>query len=221
MSNARRPCPICGASNWRPLYAPLIQCSDCTLVATDQDRSPIRASVYDAAYFTQRNAYLTAADKFLPFYTHLLDQLSPFKPSGVLLDVGCGVGHLVAAANAAGYQARGCDVAAWATEYARAQGQEVATGPVEEIGYGAASFDIVVANHTLEHIGEPLPFLQELHRTLAGDGLLAVGVPNFGSLFSVMMRSRWAGLLPDQHYWHFSVATLARLFEQGASPCSA
>ncbi len=204
-------CPICGSSAWRARDHTLVRCFTCGLVATATPHFQDDLTLYDATYYSDRNAYLSSEQEFLPIYLNILDRLRPFKVSGSLLDVGCGVGQLIAAANDRGYQGSGCDVSQWATNYARSLGLDVHTGRIDELEYPTASYDVVVLNHTLEHIAELRVFLQELHRILADDGILVVGVPNFGGLFSTLMRSRWAGLLPDQHYWHFTAGTLRQL----------
>jgi hypothetical protein len=56
--------------------------------------------------------------------------------------------------------------------------------------------------------------LREIKRILADDGILVLGVPNWASLMSHIMRSRWAGLLPDQHLWHFTPHTLQLMLDR-------
>lgn len=118
---------------------------------------------------------------------------------------------LVGLAEAYGYDASGCDTSKWATAYARERGLDVRTGAIDELMMSSASFDVVVLNHALEHISQPLLVLTELHRILKPGGVLAVGVRNFECLFSKQLHLRWAGLLPDQHIWHFTQNSLQRL----------
>jgi SAM-dependent methyltransferase len=149
-------------------------------------------------------------------FGRLMDGVRQYQPSGGrLLDVGCGVGQLLAVAQARGYTVSGCDISPWATEYARNQGFDVRTGALDQLHYADGSFDIVVASHTLEHVPKPLPFLGEIRRILAPGGLLVIAVPNFGSLMAQALRTRWAGLLPDQHLWHFTPSTLSGLLTRG------
>jgi 2-polyprenyl-3-methyl-5-hydroxy-6-metoxy-1,4-benzoquinol methylase len=165
-------------------------------------------TLYGERYYTERNAYLADGSAFLRMFGRMVDEVQKYKPSGRLIDAGCGVGQLLQVAQSRGYQVAGCDISAWATDYARQAGFDVRTGTLEELQYPAASYDIAVASHTLEHVPHPLPFLREARRILQDDGLLVIAVPNFASVMAQTLRSRWAGLLPDQHLWHFTPHTL-------------
>ena len=215
-------CPLCGAAECEPVYAGLARCVRCGLVRSEPPPAATSAGgdgLYGGDYFTERNAYLARREEFTAYFAMILDQVAALKPAGRLLDVGCGPGLLLQEARRRGYAVAGCDVSAWAIDYAREQGLDARAGLLEALAYPAAGFDIAIANHTLEHIPEPLPFLREMGRILKPDGLLVIGVPNFASLMSGLLRERWHGLLPDQHYWHFTPATLTRMLgEAGFAP---
>lgn len=214
-------CPICDAQRTHPLYPPLIQCDGCGLVCTDPDVVPAPAvELYDQEYFTERNAYLAQAAAFSATFAHILDLTAVFKPSGRLIDIGCGPGLLLDMARRRGYTVQGCDISLWATQYAREQGLDVQTGDLHAVRYPTGQFDAAVVNHTLEHISDPRAFLTEVYRILAPTGIIVVGVPNFASLMSQLMRERWAGLLPDQHLWHFTPRTLHKMLRR-AGFCTA
>lgn len=212
------PCPLCQSITYRLLFEPVEQCMGCGLVRTKRavqtHNEQSDPGQYDRDYFTRRNAYLSEQTAFLEMFDHTLDHLRPFKASGMLLDIGCGPGLLLKLARDRGYIVQGCDISEWATEYARSQGFDVRTGDVRTLGYNTGEFQVVVINHTLEHLPDPIGTLREAHRILAGDGVLLAGVPNFASFMSRVMRDRWAGLLPDQHLWHFTPSTLARALRQ-------
>jgi SAM-dependent methyltransferase len=173
--------------------------------------STLAGTLYGERYYTERNAYLSDGEVFLKLFSRMLDHTQRLQPQGRLLDVGCGVGQLLQVAQARGYTVEGCDISLWATDYARRQGFVVRTGALEDLHYPSGTFDVVTASHTLEHIPSPVPFLQEIHRILHDDGLLVIAVPNLASLMAQVMRARWAGLLPDQHLWHFTPHTLRAL----------
>lgn len=206
-------CPLCGSADCAQIYPSFARCAQCGLVRTDPPPAPSPSDdgIYGSDYFTERNAYLSRRDEFNQYFVALMDQVAAEKPGGRLLDVGCGPGLLLEEARRRGYTVAGCDVSAWAVEYARQRGLDARAGLLEALAYPTASIDVALANHTLEHVPDPLPFLREMGRILKPDGLLVIGVPNFGSLMSAVMRERWHALLPDQHYWHFTPATLARM----------
>jgi 2-polyprenyl-3-methyl-5-hydroxy-6-metoxy-1,4-benzoquinol methylase len=171
--------------------------------------------LYDKDYFTERNAYLSSDAAFTALFEELVDEVRAFKSGGALLDVGCGPGLLLEVAIRRGYEASGCDVSEWAVRHAREAGLDVRHGDLESQRYRSEQFEVVIINHTLEHLPRPLAVLREAHRVLARDGVLVVGVPNVASLMARIMRHRWAGLLPDQHLWHFTPRTLRLMLSRG------
>ncbi len=96
---------------------------------------------------------------------------------GAILDVGCGVGQVVCALRERGFAARGIDVSAANVEAARDVACAVYDGRV--IPFTDASFDAVGAFNVLEHVEEPVAFLDEMTRVLRPGGRMVVSSPNF------------------------------------------
>jgi 2-polyprenyl-3-methyl-5-hydroxy-6-metoxy-1,4-benzoquinol methylase len=132
-----------------------------------------------------------------------------------LLDVGCNVGYLVAAAAARGFRAHGFDGSAAAVAVGRERlGVDVRCARLDARAVAEASEDVVVFNHVLEHLPDPAAALRAAASWLRPEGWLVVGVPNFASPLARMAGARWAGLVPDQHVWHFTPTALRRLVRQ-------
>lgn len=93
-------------------------------------------------------------------------------PGSAILDVGCGAGQVVEALRAAGFAASGLDVAP--PEIAGCQGYD---GRV--ILFPDASFSAVGAFNVLEHVEEPIAFLDEMARVVKAGGRMVVSSPNF------------------------------------------
>jgi SAM-dependent methyltransferase len=83
--------------------------------------------------------------------------------------------------------------------------------PLEVTGIAALSeaYDVILMNHTLEHIHAPVAFLASAAAVLAPGGTLLVNVPNHESPVAVLMRDQWIGWLPTEHVFHYSRSTLA------------
>jgi 2-polyprenyl-3-methyl-5-hydroxy-6-metoxy-1,4-benzoquinol methylase len=133
---------------------------------------------------------------------------------GRLLDIGCNVGNLVAAARALGFDARGIDIDPVATAEARRLGRPVMTVDVEHMH---ERFDVVVLNHVLEHVRELRRFLVELDRIVAPGGRVFIFVPNYRGLIPRLMRANWMAWVPQEHVWHFTPDTLESVVESATS----
>lgn len=184
------------------------------MIRTDDFAAQAR-SYDDDDYFVSRNRYVQQWEMFSRIFDLLMEKIVRFKPGGRLLDVGAGVGTLVAAAHARGYTACGVELSPWAARFASEdKGLDIFTGLLESAGFPNQGFDVVTINHVLEHLENPQATLQEIGRILAPDGLLVIGVPNIGSIMAGLKGARWASLRPDEHIWHFTPATLRRLVQQ-------
>lgn len=142
---------------------------------------------YDAAYLTGR--YLPQAG--IGFLRRTMRKIS-FGKAKKFLDVGCGIGQVVAELRNKGYESYGCDISEKIKPYWE-QGnitQFCTVCPANELPFQDNEFDIVTCTEVLEHIPEEkvLDSLKEIHRVGRGDFILtyATGkavhkMPNDGS----------------------------------------
>jgi len=92
---------------------------------------------------------------------------------GRLLDVGCGIGDMLAFRP----NSVGVDINEQAVAYCRQRGHEAHVVQSDRLPFDSASFDSVQLDNVLEHIAEPAPLLAEVHRILPAGGRLLIGVP--------------------------------------------
>lgn len=128
--------------------------------------------------------------------------------SGRLLDVGCGLGWVVKEASRRGFNAFGIDPARPFVTLGR-KTFKVKLQVASLTSFNPKSkYDVVILNHVLEHIKKPSVFLAKISRLTATHGVILVACPNIASLPAMIFRQRWYGLVPSQHYWQFTPATL-------------
>ena len=93
-----------------------------------------------------------------------------------VLDIGCGLGGKTVAYAEARARVTGVDLSekniAQCSAFARARGVEAAfaAGDAERLPFAGGSFDVVIANDSLEHFANPEGALRELARVLAPGG---------------------------------------------------
>ncbi len=143
---------------------------------------------------------------------------------GKLLEIGCGEGWFLSAADAAGYQVQGIDFSQEGLSRFHPQFLDRAQfGDAFEILDGLiearAQADAVVMEHVLEHVIDPEALLARLPRLLSPGGVVAITVPNdFSPLqlaakaAGVIERDFW--LAPPQHLNYFNAANLPPLLER-------
>jgi SAM-dependent methyltransferase len=113
------------------------------------------------------------------FYAKFTDALKGTRRDGRVLDVGCGVGQVVAELTAAGFEAYGVDVS---EANIRKAGQATARCQLydgKQLPFPDAHFAGVGALNVLEHVEAPEEFLAELVRVTEPGGRVVVSSPNF------------------------------------------
>lgn len=125
-----------------------------------------------------------------------LECLAPILDRGVLLDVGCGPGGVMAVARGRCRAMHGCDVSEVAARRARAAGVSAVCADLNEaLPYRAEAFDWVTCLEVIEHVVDPLRLLREVRRVLRPGGALVLSTPNIRYLRNVG-RLVWRGEFP-------------------------
>jgi SAM-dependent methyltransferase len=124
---------------------------------------------------------------------------------GRLLDVGCAHGFFVDEANKAGWESEGVECSEEGHQYASHKlGVKVFKGDLAGAGFPAEHFDVVSIIGTIEHLTNPLEFLEEASRVLKRGGrLIITTVDTEGPL--PLFRFK-----PPEHLYYFSGRNLSK-----------
>ena len=131
-------------------------------------------------------------------------ELSRGAPRGQplrVLDVGCGEAQLTAAIAAAGYAVVGTDVAEEPLRRARELNRGLDLRwipPAGEWPIEDASFDVVWAGETIEHVTDTAGWLSELRRVLRSGGSLLLSTPAHSRL--TVLGLALSGARFDRHF---------------------
>ena len=134
---------------------------------------PDAFNAFEAAGWDERA--ITYQRALLPVTSLIIEPLldgAAVGPGQRVLDVGSGPGYVAAAAAARGATAVGVDVADGMVALARTlhPGIEFVHGDAEHLQFTDASFDAVVANFAVLHLGRPERAAAEFARVLAPGG---------------------------------------------------
>jgi len=136
-----------------------------------------------------------------------------------LPNIGCGIGAFLLCAAEKGWDVWGVEPSVSACEYARSRGLNVVQGFYpREIAERLGPFDVVHLDHVLEHVPNPILFLEWIHGSLAPNGVLFITVPNDFNAFQKTLvescgyRPWW--VIPHHHINYFDFNALSAVLER-------
>ena len=134
-----------------------------------------------------------------------------------LLDVGCGSGFFLEVALECGFDPAGIELSPVAIDLAQptVRGRIIRGDVNTVLATDPRRFDVVTAFDIIEHMFDPLSFLNDIAQVLAPGGLLVLSTPDTGHWLRPLMRSRWPMLQPNQHTFLFSRAAMRSMLVGG------
>lgn len=109
----------------------------------------------------------------LIYRNHLLyPKLNKFL-KGRVLDLGCGIGDFLAFNR----NITGVDINTHSVKWCRSKGYKAEIMDIDKLPFLDGSFNSVIMDNVLEHIQDPIPIINEVHRTLTSGGIFLLGVP--------------------------------------------
>ena len=141
----------------------------------------------------------------------VLGRISQHASGGHLLDLGCWVGFLLDEARRSGWEVTGVEPSRFASAYAREQlGLDVRTDDLLTAALPEHAFDAIVLGDVLEHLPRPGDALDRVATLLAPDGVVALMLPDAGSVAARALGRRWWSIIPT-HVHHFTRTSLTVL----------
>lgn len=223
-------CPACLSNKERFLFKDLrgnniYVCENCTL----QFMNPRYTNRYLEHYYSNytdndpenvrrwQEPLLYGHDFYFQF-------IEKYQAPGKLLDIGCGSGYLIEAAQKRGWQVEGYDVDAQSTQTVAARlNVPVYHGDFLKLDLPPASYDAITLHQVLEHLKTPHEYLKKINSLLKKEGVLFVAVPNVHSLSNrfkyflegLGFRRKRRGVYydSDHHLMYFNTKSLSKLLK--------
>jgi len=141
----------------------------------------------------------------------IIDKFS--KKKGIVLDVGCSTGVMLDLFKERGWKTWGVEPSK-SGKVAKKKGHNIRKDYFERCQLPENHFDLIILNHVLEHMDNPVKSLKKVRRLLKKGGIVLVDVPNVGSLSSIILGDRWPFLLPNEHKYQFTKDSLSNVFKE-------
>jgi 2-polyprenyl-3-methyl-5-hydroxy-6-metoxy-1,4-benzoquinol methylase len=127
-----------------------------------------------------------------------LDQLSKL-PRGSILDVGCGDGEFLTVAKEMGFLPLGIEIDLQAYLAAKNRGLNVLHGSYKTLENLSQKFDYIVCSHVIEHVHDPVDFIEKLVGVAKPSSTIFLSWPNPDSIILSLFKKYWRGLEAPRH----------------------
>lgn len=143
----------------------------------------------------------------------LINKMLALRPGpGRFLDVGSGQGTATAAAHERGLAVTALEIEpAFVEATRRLPGVRALPLLFEQFEAGEDAFDYILMSHVLEHVHDPLAFMQKAARMLSPGGSVWVLAPSFDSIYRRILGTGDPYFIPPAHLNHFNPENLAQL----------
>lgn len=227
-------CPACDSPNCRILFTAgdrlfgttrrtfrIVECRGCRLIRLSPRPTPTElSSYYPPSYWFYPGG--TQAERLEELYRRLVlrDHVNFVRramessgESGMILDVGCGGGLFLRMMAERGYQTAGLDFSMDAAVVARHNGVASICGNLALAPLAPSSCAAITMFHVLEHVYDPVAYLESAYSLLRPNGRLIVQVPNAACWQFVLLGEAWNGLDVPRHLLDFRARDLEILLD--------
>jgi SAM-dependent methyltransferase len=228
-------CPACGSASMRTLfhgtdrlfattanYFEVVECTDCRLMRLFPQPTAAELNRYYPAnyWFAPGEDAASRAEDFyrrvvLGDHVRFVERaIESTKAPGPLLDVGCGGGLFLRLLRERGHKVMGLDFSMEAAHTAwKVNRVPAMCGTLSKPPLRTEAFSVITMFHLLEHLYDPVGYVEEAHKLLASDGRLIIQVPNAASWQFLLFGQNWNGIDIPRHLVNFKEKDLVTLLE--------
>jgi 2-polyprenyl-3-methyl-5-hydroxy-6-metoxy-1,4-benzoquinol methylase len=220
-------CPLCRYEHFSYQFTqaglPIVRCDGCRLLMRNPQPSDAELDAIDGedAFFgagatpgqDKYDAEFARLEQAAAGYLDRVERYLGWTPGDRrgrrLLDLGPGLGDLLVAAQARGYDVAGVEYSGGSVARANARlgGSVVREATIETAGLEDGRFDVCILSGVIEHTRDPMRVLDHVWRVLKPGGAIFVATPSLDSWSARLLRDRWMEFKPE-HLFFFDSATL-------------
>lgn len=212
----KRSCRLCGGEILTPGEVEgLVECGSCRFVVSeriweDASNAQLEQEWFEIEPLENNSSWIRLFRRSINRRTFcdIREQVS-LRPR--LLEIGVGDGSLLVYLKRRGFQVEGCDLSKAVCKHVErlhgvsmyncSVGNRNLTGP----------YKVIVMNHVLEHVNDPVGFLANARDLLSPGGIVRIAVPNVGCWEAKLPG--WGGYEP-YHLAYFAPRTLQQVLER-------
>ena len=216
-----RDCYLCGSSDLEELSHKArsnlsitnVICRDCGLVF----QNPIKEekelkSVYQKGDYTKthyENDFENVLNNFVriaEMQYNFIDKNYDINKKGRLLDIGTGVGSVLSVFGKKGFEVEGVEPDPEAADFIKKKlNCKVYNDMFDNIDF-KRKYDLVMISHVLEHVVDPISFLEKVREIVNNNSIVFIEVPDVQKIYP--HYPDWYEWFEEGHLYSFSLDTL-------------
>ncbi|RMH85297.1 class I SAM-dependent methyltransferase [Pseudomonas sp. AOB-7] len=177
--------------------------------------------LYSNSYYEDSQAecspYSQEKDELADHYNSIARNFLALNISGTLLDIGCGTGSFLVAAQSNGINAEGIEPSEYAANKASEQGLKVTCGTLG--AHSKKLYQAAFCSHVLEHVPDAHDFMQNLSATLSPGAPVYIEVPlQFDGVLDLLKRTikkkTQYSIYSIHHHYFFTPSAITLLLQR-------
>lgn len=228
-------CNLCGADDFKVIFNEgkaqvhrIVKCNNCNLIyanpqtdnVSDVEKDHIKPvgnnkSESEFEHFNPENhQYLKKQFLQLRDYATIIDFVDK-DDKGTFLEIGSYAGIFLNEAKKRGWDVIGIEPLEIPALYTEKRfGIKVIREYFEAAGLKNETIDVIVSCHVIEHVPDPVTFVNKAFDLLKSGGNLILETPAYDSLMFKLLKHRERSVRCDGHLYFFTKKTLTRLVEK-------
>ena len=211
-------CILCGCTEWEMLFEGVVKCPHCGYVAADLSMNEDQVhGLYNRSYFFggEYADYIkekkSLQKNFRLRMKALKNFLDPLRHRR-LFEIGCAYGFFLDIARGHFDDVQGIDITEEGIHHARKRlGLDVTHGDFIKHDFGGRKFDVVCLWDTVEHLHNPVLYLEKISKHVDRGGLIALTTGDIGSINARLRKEKWRLFHPPTHLHYFSKKTIGEM----------
>lgn len=192
----------------------LVECDCCGLVSTQYvpNENYLKSYYTNTSVSTKYNEATIALNK--KRYLELLESFEPFRLNNKILEVGCGKGDFLEAAESKLWNSYGCELSVEKYKICKKKSLNVTHGCITQCGLDNNDFDVIVLIEVIEHLYDIDAVIKQCFSLLRKGGVLYVTTPNFNSVAKLVNKKSFAVVNFPEHLSYFTNKSLTNVLER-------
>lgn len=187
------------------------------LVTTPRPSSSEIGAFYESQeYISHNDKGISVFDKlYKGIRSYMLNKkwllISQYSKGKTALDIGCGTGEFIQRGLDFGWKIDGIELSSNARSIALAKTKTNIKQDIFDPYFENSKYDVITLWHVLEHLSDPVIYLNKFKEILNPNGIIVIAVPNFKAYDAKHYDKYWAAYDVPRHFYHFSQTAMQQI----------